>query len=323
MILATREKESRCFFFDMENAAFYDGRRRVAVEADWEMTVEDMHCRMDFALLESSHTFVQWIFPTDAPSRFNARCAVLRPEEARHVATRLVSSLRLLESFHMMLAFYGFALDRPARVVRVVAPARLDHLVRHTHNWMRVTRILRSLVLFGCAPYALAFCDALVREVAAGALAPCAGSCAEHWQPACRAPAPSGFPTRTCLDAFDALPPTARVAMCCKLLRAVRCAGAVRVVREIAPTGCVVIDVPTPKKLCILTPHRTELVVLERDRRRVVALDAVACLLVDDAPTRIDRTDCCRGLRAYRAVRASAAYGGSSPLVGALPLARA
>ena len=162
----------------MSTRDFYEGRLAVRVNASLSMTVEDMHEFMNFDLIESSHTFIQWLFPTDAASRFNQSAALLVAEDARSITQNLCTALRVRESFTMMLEFFGFTMHLgDVLVIATLDDARLDHFIRHRHNWMRVSRILRSLVLLGFANYADAFYKALVCEVGSGRLQACRESC--------------------------------------------------------------------------------------------------------------------------------------------------
>lgn len=119
-----------------------------------------------FDSLERHHDFIQWLFPLPEPSGANPSAPLLTAEDI--AAFHADHSLRetLLESFQLMLQFYG--LDIEARGDSVVV-ARGDHfdersrvwLTGGNHNFLRISRILRSLSLLGLGDYAQAFLKCL------------------------------------------------------------------------------------------------------------------------------------------------------------------
>jgi hypothetical protein len=103
---------------------------------------------------EEQHDFIQWLFPTDGPSLYNPDAPVLDAATiARFRADPLLRN-RLRRSFDRWLAFSGItrtddglALDNPNPRV----------WGRQNHNWLRITRVLRSLNLLGLPDEAQAF----------------------------------------------------------------------------------------------------------------------------------------------------------------------
>lgn len=69
---------------------------------------------------------------------------------------------KMLKAFKVMLDFYGFVLKSDETIVK--SPnfsQRSKHLFKHTHNFFRITRILKSLRLHGLEKYATAFYNVL------------------------------------------------------------------------------------------------------------------------------------------------------------------
>jgi hypothetical protein len=100
--------------------------------------------------LEAVHDFIQWLFPLPEPSRFNADAPLLTPEDI--AAFRQDPALRanLRRSFERILLFLGLQ-EQDGEVVEgpnLVRRAQ-DVWDHPNHNWLRVTRILRSLRLLG------------------------------------------------------------------------------------------------------------------------------------------------------------------------------
>jgi len=123
----------------------------------------------DDAWLESTHDFVQWLFPLREPSGVLPQAP--RLDAATEAAFAADAALRdaLGRAFERMLRFYGFE----RRDDGSIAPgphwdARApDWFRRSTHNDLRITRILRSLTLLGRADDARRFLAALAAERAA------------------------------------------------------------------------------------------------------------------------------------------------------------
>jgi hypothetical protein len=109
--------------------------------------------------LERVHDYIQWLFPLAEPSGANPSAPVLAPETI--AAFRSDETLRreLLESFATMLTFYGFRLAHATtRIERAPeADARLSEWFRPgNHNFLRLTRIMRSMSVLGLPEYARA-----------------------------------------------------------------------------------------------------------------------------------------------------------------------
>ena len=122
----------------------------------------------DDAALEQCHDFIQWMFPLAEPSGFNPDAPLVSEED--RLAFLRESQLRkaMRRSLSVFLAFIGLALAPDGRVVR--APDfehRLAVWKYPNHNWLRITRVLKSLRLLGL-------------EAEAGALGPAEGLAREH-----------------------------------------------------------------------------------------------------------------------------------------------
>jgi hypothetical protein len=107
---------------------------------------------------EEVHDFIQWLFPLPEPSRFNADAPLLTPQDiaAFRGDGQLRANLRM--SFGRLLAFLGLC---PAGGSQVgLGPnfaARVPDVWEvPNHNWLRISRALRSLTLLGLAAEARA-----------------------------------------------------------------------------------------------------------------------------------------------------------------------
>uniref|UniRef100_A0A8P4GP09 Opioid growth factor receptor 2 n=1 Tax=Dicentrarchus labrax TaxID=13489 RepID=A0A8P4GP09_DICLA len=96
----------------------------------------------DYASLEYVHTYIQWLFPLQEPG-VNYEAKPLTKEEIKVLKT---AKKNLLKSYKLMLGFYGIELcnEETGEVRR--APnwrERYYNLNNHTHNSLRITRILK------------------------------------------------------------------------------------------------------------------------------------------------------------------------------------
>jgi opioid growth factor receptor-like protein len=86
--------------------------------------------------LERVHDYIQWLFPLAEPSAFNPGAPLVDGETAARFRADAELRRRLECSLDVMLRFY---FDDAAR----------EWLTPHNHNFLRLTRILKSLTLLG------------------------------------------------------------------------------------------------------------------------------------------------------------------------------
>ena len=105
--------------------------------------------------LEAVHDYIQWLFPLPEPSGFNPDAPLLTTADRAAFAADETLRRNLAGAHDRMLRFYG--LDRspadPARLQEWQTPGN--------HNMLRITRILRCLVLLGLPSRATAMLDRL------------------------------------------------------------------------------------------------------------------------------------------------------------------
>ena len=99
---------------------------------------------MDDAWIESTHDFIQWVFPLDKPSRAVPSAPVLNRESISRIRGSLGARDNLLQSADWFLGFL----------------MRNQHwLVRKNHNHLRISRAIQSLRLLCGDVHAEAFRD--------------------------------------------------------------------------------------------------------------------------------------------------------------------
>jgi len=123
----------------------------------------------DDRFLEGVHDYIQWLFPLDEPSAFNLDAPLIAPSDRAAFATDPGLAGNVRRAFSRMLAFYGFRLVETGTTIQVerteIWPSRSAVWLRpHNHNFLRQTRIIKSLVLLGQPMLARAFGEALLKE---------------------------------------------------------------------------------------------------------------------------------------------------------------
>lgn len=105
----------------------------------------------DNAKLESNHSYIQWLFPLPERSKYN----LLAPRLTASAREELLADERfapnMRRAFARMCAFYGFAVTEDGLLALAAGfPERARvWLTPRNHNFLRLTRIMRSTRLLG------------------------------------------------------------------------------------------------------------------------------------------------------------------------------
>ncbi|XP_034554160.1 opioid growth factor receptor-like isoform X2 [Notolabrus celidotus] len=105
--------------------------------------------------LEYVHTYIQWLFPLPEPG-MNYQATPLTRKEVEDFCQSSDAKENLLKSYKLMLDFYGIELcdEATGKVKRASNwEARYNNLNSHTHNNLRITRILKCLGILGFPHY--------------------------------------------------------------------------------------------------------------------------------------------------------------------------
>lgn len=120
--------------------------------------------RADDDWLESTHDFIQWMFPLPEPSAVNPGAPLIDAEVRAAFRNDPLLRAQLHESFLRMLRFYGLAFGEDGRVRPASNWGQRNAWFRHGgHNDLRITRILRSMRVLGLGGEAQALLDCLER----------------------------------------------------------------------------------------------------------------------------------------------------------------
>jgi hypothetical protein len=107
---------------------------------------------MNDAELERSHDFIHWLFPLDEPSAAVPDSPVLTAEDFAVIMRDSAIRAAIRRSFDRMLGFYGFQWDSERRRM-LLSPhfpqQAANWLSAGNHNFPRITRILKCLMLIG------------------------------------------------------------------------------------------------------------------------------------------------------------------------------
>jgi len=106
----------------------------------------------DDAALERKHDFIQWLFPLPEPSRAQPSSPVLTTDEIKAIRASSEAQANLGRATRRMMDFYQ----------------QNDHWLRsYDHNHLRITRIVRSLVVLKSRQAAQEFLSAIEGRVEA------------------------------------------------------------------------------------------------------------------------------------------------------------
>ncbi|XP_066092403.1 opioid growth factor receptor [Saccopteryx bilineata] len=139
---------------DMPNLSFYRNEIRFLPNGCF---IEDIlqNWREDYDLLEDNHSYIQWLFPLrELGVNWHAKPLTQREIEAFKGCKE--ASARFVQAYELMLGFYGIELeDRDTGRVRRAQNyrKRFQNLNWHSHNNLRITRILKSLGELGLERY--------------------------------------------------------------------------------------------------------------------------------------------------------------------------
>jgi len=133
--------------------------------------------------LEHHHGYVQWLFPIPEDG-VNPQAQRLHHHEAASIRADEVMQRRVARSLELMYDFYGIRVAdwETVRLERTEHyETRYENLIQKRHNWLRMTRILKSIGMLGLANHQAPLCRFLLEEMKEGNLLPCIHSLREYW----------------------------------------------------------------------------------------------------------------------------------------------
>ncbi|KAE8298037.1 Opioid growth factor receptor [Larimichthys crocea] len=136
------------------NLNFYLGHEPSVPDGVYIHTFHDVWLG-DYQRLEYVHTYIQWLFPLQEPG-MNYQASPLTKEEIQGFLENSIAKENLLKSYKLMLDFYGIELcdERTGEVKRAKNwKDRFNNLDAHSHNNLRITRILKCQGTLGYPHY--------------------------------------------------------------------------------------------------------------------------------------------------------------------------
>ncbi|KAL4648942.1 opioid growth factor receptor-like protein 1 [Arapaima gigas] len=139
---------------EMPNLDFY--LNKIPSQPDG-VKIEEIHreWRGNYTRLERVHSYIQWLFPLREPG-LNHYAVELTQREIEEFHRSSEAKRRLVESYELMLDFYGIKLiDKETGEVQRAKnwQERFSNLNKNTHNNLRITRILKCLGELGFEHY--------------------------------------------------------------------------------------------------------------------------------------------------------------------------
>lgn len=107
-----------------------------------------------FLQLEDVHDYIQWLFPSDEPSRASMFAPVLSKKEAHILSTNPIIQTHLYRSLNLILDFWGLELHENFVQRSSKWKSRYKNWCKMrgflgNHNFLRITRVLKCLYLCG------------------------------------------------------------------------------------------------------------------------------------------------------------------------------
>ncbi|XP_039914015.1 opioid growth factor receptor-like protein 1 isoform X2 [Hirundo rustica] len=130
---------------DLCNLRFY--KNKIPFKPDGVYIEEVLNkWKGDYEKLEHNHTYIQWLFPLREQG-LNFYAKELTTYEIEEFKKTKEAIRRFLLAYKMMLEFFGIKLiDKAGNVARAANwQERFQHLNESQHNYLRITRILKSL----------------------------------------------------------------------------------------------------------------------------------------------------------------------------------
>lgn len=125
-------------------------------------------------MLELSHKYIQWLFPSTSSSKYNSHAPILTEEDIRVLRNSMIAKQNMIRSLVLMLKFYGLEVLDYTGCILGIRPITDDSpnsfkkrskfwLRKNNHNYLRITRTLKSLCLFDLENYAQALLTCMTK----------------------------------------------------------------------------------------------------------------------------------------------------------------
>ncbi|KYQ93796.1 hypothetical protein DLAC_05189 [Tieghemostelium lacteum] len=143
----------------------------------------------DMRVLERHHGYIQWLFPLFESNGVNFSAYKLEYVEAELFRTDLEIAIRIIQSYRMMLNFYGMRLVNVTtgeinRINdKIFQKQRYSNLESNSHNNLRISRIITFLGHVGFQRYKAPLIAFLESEIQSKSLKIAKYSLDQFWKP--------------------------------------------------------------------------------------------------------------------------------------------
>ena len=114
--------------------------------------LNDIIHNWSYERMEGCHSYVQWVFPLMEGSMFHPEVPCLTLDEIKLFRSELELRYKVMDAYVKMLDFYGIEM-RSGFTVQFQEPGKHKNpiwwLKQFNHNFLRITRILKSMRLLG------------------------------------------------------------------------------------------------------------------------------------------------------------------------------
>lgn len=145
-------------------------------------SLADIH-KFDSDQLESTHTFIQWLFPLPEPSAINPEAPALTALHCEAVGVSSLIKKQVGANLDLMLGHWG--VTRQGGVFSKAENFELQSplwVAKFDHNHLRITRVLAFLTMTGFKPLAERLCLFMIARLHDELFN--RSSAVKHWQDA-------------------------------------------------------------------------------------------------------------------------------------------
>lgn len=115
----------------------------------------------DYLILERKHNYIQWLFPLKERSNYYWFAPVINDFNITHINNNKLIKDNMIRSLKVMLDFYGYEIGTKETISIYISDHFYERsrfwISKNNHNYLRITRIIKSLCLANLNVYALAF----------------------------------------------------------------------------------------------------------------------------------------------------------------------
>lgn len=141
--------------------SFYNGKALT----DEGLSINDIWTA-NTSFLENCHMHIQWLFPLKEASMMQHAAPTIDDAQVYEFKADPSLKARLVKSLLTMLRLYHLDLDVQGNDVKIKRSAdfsisKARWIRKHDHNYLRITRMMKSMMMLGLPEYALALYECM------------------------------------------------------------------------------------------------------------------------------------------------------------------